>query len=324
MSKKPPKKEQDEATQRAAVRPTPESVGAKIRAAREARNWTQARLAAEVGTTQQTIEKIEAGKVKRTSYLHDILSALNLPPERHVFVKQLPVFHRFVTITGGAHFRIRRETRGLDVAELASLSGVTPAAVEALEQAEGVTEPSSPHHGTAVSVDRYLRQLERRDPAGEPSSEPGDFISALPSGELDFPYFRMGETKGIFFEFFAPSPWDIPRVRGYFGLKVASWIQGSHNFKPIRAGARFYARPFRDPPNESIAVIAHRSNVPPAEIEEVYIGQMIRMDAENATLQLVETSPPLVLSLEDWSFSMIQFAALTDFWSQLRGLPPNT
>lgn len=309
----------DELRERVQNRPTPEVVGAKIRKAREALGWTQSRLAATVGTTQQTIEKIEAGKVKRTSYLHDILTALNLPPEQDIFVKQFPVFHGFMKIVGGDHLRLRRETRGLELQELATLAGVTPKEIQAVETSpDNVMDPGFPHSGVALAVDRALRKLERRDPAGEPASAPGDIVAALPSGELDFPYFRMGETKGIFFDYFGPPPWDIPRVRGYFGLSVGKWIRGSYNFKPIKAGARFYARPFRDPPPEPVHVIAHRANTPPAEIEHVFIGLMIAMDEENVTLQLTETGVPLVLPLEEFNLSQVQFAALTDMWGALR------
>ncbi|TFV71695.1 XRE family transcriptional regulator [Bradyrhizobium frederickii] len=327
MSKRPTRKKPDEIRGRDQTRPTPEAVGAKIRKAREALGWTQSRLADLVGTTQQTIEKIEAGKVKRTSYLHDILTALNLPPERDIFVKQFPVFHGFIRNVGGEHLRIRRETRGLEIQELAALAGVSPEAIQALEtsQDNNVMDPPSPHFGVAQAVDRALRRLERRDPAGEPSSAPGDIVAALPSGELDFPYFRMGETKGIFFDYFGPPPWDIPRVRGYFGLSVSNWIRGSYNFKPIKAGARFYARPFRDPPSEPVHVIAHRANTHPAAIDHVFIGLMIAVNDESATLQLTETGSPLVLPVDDWNFSQVQFAALTDIWGALRarlGEPP--
>ncbi len=52
--------------------------GSSIRAAREAKGLTQAELADRIGVAQQTIEKIETGKVKRTSYLPEIDRALSI------------------------------------------------------------------------------------------------------------------------------------------------------------------------------------------------------------------------------------------------------
>jgi transcriptional regulator with XRE-family HTH domain len=50
--------------------------GSSIKAAREAKGMTQAELAGEVGVAQQTIDKIESGKMKRTTYLPEINRAL--------------------------------------------------------------------------------------------------------------------------------------------------------------------------------------------------------------------------------------------------------
>jgi transcriptional regulator with XRE-family HTH domain len=49
-----------------------------VRSRREAKHWSQARLAEEVGTRQQTIEKIEKGKIKYSSFLPQILTALEI------------------------------------------------------------------------------------------------------------------------------------------------------------------------------------------------------------------------------------------------------
>lgn len=52
--------------------------GDKIRTAREARGWSQAELGEKVGTSQQTIDKLERGIVSHSRYLRQILSILQL------------------------------------------------------------------------------------------------------------------------------------------------------------------------------------------------------------------------------------------------------
>jgi transcriptional regulator with XRE-family HTH domain len=52
--------------------------GSTIRAAREAKGLSQAALAEMVGTTQQTIDKIENNRIERTSYLPEIWEALGI------------------------------------------------------------------------------------------------------------------------------------------------------------------------------------------------------------------------------------------------------
>ncbi len=52
-----------------------------VRVYREAKGWSQTELAKRVGTNQQTIEKIESGKTKRSSFLPQIFSALGIKLE---------------------------------------------------------------------------------------------------------------------------------------------------------------------------------------------------------------------------------------------------
>lgn len=52
--------------------------GQKVRALREARGWSQDRLAAEAGATQTTIDKIERGETRRSRFLPDIARALEI------------------------------------------------------------------------------------------------------------------------------------------------------------------------------------------------------------------------------------------------------
>lgn len=54
------------------------SIGKIVRAARVQRGWSQPELAKRVGTKQQTIEKIELGKIKHSSFLPAIAQELNI------------------------------------------------------------------------------------------------------------------------------------------------------------------------------------------------------------------------------------------------------
>jgi transcriptional regulator with XRE-family HTH domain len=55
-------------------------IGEKIRAAREAKGWSQEELANTAGVSQTTIDKIERGLTKRSRFLHYITSKLELDP----------------------------------------------------------------------------------------------------------------------------------------------------------------------------------------------------------------------------------------------------
>lgn len=55
-----------------------EDVGTTIREAREQRGWSQEFLAAKVGATQSTIDRIESGQTRRSRILPEIAAALEL------------------------------------------------------------------------------------------------------------------------------------------------------------------------------------------------------------------------------------------------------
>ena len=57
---------------------TPKARGYRLKSAREWLGWTQAELANAVGTTQQTIDRIERGTVGHSRYLQPIAKALSL------------------------------------------------------------------------------------------------------------------------------------------------------------------------------------------------------------------------------------------------------
>lgn len=54
------------------------SIGNRVREAREARGWSQQKLADEAGVSQTTIDKIEQGTTKRSRYLPYVAKALDL------------------------------------------------------------------------------------------------------------------------------------------------------------------------------------------------------------------------------------------------------
>ncbi|WP_177232455.1 helix-turn-helix domain-containing protein [Methylobacterium gossipiicola] len=55
-----------------------ENFGEKVRRAREAMGWSQEYLAAKVGTTQSTIDRIESGLTRRSRVLPDVAKVLDL------------------------------------------------------------------------------------------------------------------------------------------------------------------------------------------------------------------------------------------------------
>lgn len=60
---------------------TPETkIGDLIKEAREARGWSQEALASKAGTTQQTLGRIENGRIQHSRALPDILQVLGLTP----------------------------------------------------------------------------------------------------------------------------------------------------------------------------------------------------------------------------------------------------
>lgn len=59
----------------------PKDIGAAIRAAREAKDWSQADLARAIGIKQQSLDSVEKGKTARSKFLPEIVAELGLRPE---------------------------------------------------------------------------------------------------------------------------------------------------------------------------------------------------------------------------------------------------
>ena len=68
----------------------PTDIGALIRAAREAKDWSQADLARATGVKQQSIDAVEKGGTRRSKFLPEIVRELGIPPERVGLPKELP------------------------------------------------------------------------------------------------------------------------------------------------------------------------------------------------------------------------------------------
>ena len=66
----------------------PTDIAAVVKRARASKGWSQPELARRVGTSQQTIDKIETGKVKRSSFLPAIAVELGIPVDRVLRLSQ--------------------------------------------------------------------------------------------------------------------------------------------------------------------------------------------------------------------------------------------
>lgn len=86
---------------------------ASLRAARLAKGWTQAELAAKAGTSQQTIDRLERGAAHRSDALPAIAAALAAEE----------------AISDEGALRVRIRERGINQSELARRLGVHPSAI---------------------------------------------------------------------------------------------------------------------------------------------------------------------------------------------------
>ena len=66
----------------------PTDIATVVKRARASKGWSQPELARRVGTSQQTIDKIETGKVKHSSFLPAIAVELGVPLDRVLRVHQ--------------------------------------------------------------------------------------------------------------------------------------------------------------------------------------------------------------------------------------------
>lgn len=285
---------------------TPEEIGAKIRMARERLGWSQAKLADMVGAAQQTIEKIELGKVKRSTYTADLFQILDIPYDRRVmgrFEGNLPYF----PVSGGRQDRhtlkavkIRREALGLSITELARYAGISENDLTRIESSDSPDVDDA----TVKKLLLQLRFIETQDPIGEPFAAPGVYVSALPRTGMNFPYFRMGAKKGIVFQYFAPTPFDLPRsLGGFYCLTIGSWVEGN-----AVAGQRIYARANPNFARRELPapIVAIRSGQLPEDVDRVICGFLIqRSEREFVVGRSLNDPNPLVLRQEQWSLTEV-------------------
>jgi transcriptional regulator with XRE-family HTH domain len=129
--------------------------GSSIKAAREAKGMTQAELAEEVGVAQQTIDKIESGKMKRTTYLPEIQSALSM-----VRCKSL-----------GERIAFARRWAKKTQADVAAALNITPQAVSGWERNEARPELDKMAELAALvgaQLDWLIGHAGREPPSGTP------------------------------------------------------------------------------------------------------------------------------------------------------------
>ena len=57
-----------------------DTLGARLTDCRVAKGWTQHQLAAQVGTSQAVVQRIETGKCKHPRIIHELAAALDVSP----------------------------------------------------------------------------------------------------------------------------------------------------------------------------------------------------------------------------------------------------
>lgn len=113
---------------------TESNVGKLIRAARINKGWSQPELARRVGTKQQTIEKIEKGAIKHSSFMPAIASELNIAIGK--VVRNAPKIAAPIEVVPGSQLVGER-----DLAVYAAVQGGSGALILSNEPVEYVSRP---------------------------------------------------------------------------------------------------------------------------------------------------------------------------------------
>lgn len=302
-------------TYKDSTRRDPKIIGQKIRVAREAREMTQAQLAEKVGTSQQTIEKIELGKVQRSSFIHPIFDVLGLRGAPIAGYNPAPRADEYQL--DGESLRTRREFLGLEASEVAAITNLT---VEDVEKTENSLFPiHADHLERAIEVDRILSRLESEEPLGEPFVPFNYHLSALPSFNARVAYFTMNPDKGISFRGYIASPAHMPKgfIAGAFCIETAPWVSG------IAAGGdRIYCRldvnlwRWKQP----LMVLAAKAGQAPADLDQIIVGDLIQIDRTDCRLTGLNREE-IVLPLREWDCHVILDAAWSnDTFQKMRQL----
>ncbi len=281
----------------------PKVIGQRIREAREARGMTQAQLAGVVGTSQQTVEKIELGKVQRSSYIYPIYDALGLTGAP--IANYDPAPRDGEVDTRGEVFRIRREYLGLTASELAVMGQLTEEEILAAEAQTPGPGRSEEQWRLIIGLNNLLTRLENGQPIGEPLAPYDYHLSALPTRKATVPYFAMGSEKGIAFQGYIAAPMSIPRMfRDMFCIRTAPWVQGLAS-----GGDRIYCRLQPDPGrhDEVRLSLAVRDVGSPLEVSDVIVGEITREGRDTYKIHNTQEAP--ILQASDWTCYEILDAA---------------
>lgn len=119
----------------------PEGFGTTLRDAREARGWTQARLAAVAGIKRETVARLEAQGLRppetprrrpAADTVFRLEAALDLMPGE--LVQTWPEWSPVGLSTPGARSRARRRDLGLSLKKVASTAGISSATLSRFER----------------------------------------------------------------------------------------------------------------------------------------------------------------------------------------------
>ena len=278
----------------------PIAIGHRIRAAREKLQMTQAQLADRVGTSQQTIEKIELGKVQRSSFIYPIYDVLGLRGAPLHNYDPAPKSDEFDF--RGSTFKVRREFLGLEITELAALTHLDASEIHAAEQNKGPVVPDDLDR--AIEIDRILSRLESEEPLGEPAAPHTYYLSALPSPAARTALFAMNTERGLTFKGYIPSPMSIPRMAlgSSFCIETAAWATGL-----AAGGDRIYCRVdvnmwrWRSP----LMVLATKVGQLHSDIDEILVGEVVEGTSAYTTISLGPGTDVLKLDPLIWNVAIV-------------------
>ena len=168
-----------------------ESRAAAIREARVARGWTQARLAEEAGTSQQTVDRIERGQTRHSRALDDVMDVLGLSRIRRpeemdgILDRALEASREFDLPQTGP---IPLYAMGLDT-RLPSLTSISDKPESFIDRPARLQHAPRAYAVSAFAVDEM-----------SPAIREGDIVFVNPDAPLRMPtevLFRSPETNAV-------------------------------------------------------------------------------------------------------------------------------
>lgn len=181
----------------------------RIRSAREAKGWDQARLAAEVGYSQPAVSDIETGNTPAPRKWRQLADILDIPHDE---------FRQLMVIAGRAAGKTTRlPTAVREVLERYALPTQIPVALSPADRAS--LTPNARLTGSAVAMDRDTVPVFGRAAGGD-----------------DGRYLFNGEVIG-----WAPRPINLVGVSGVYGV----YIDGDSMYPRYKTGETAIAQPGR-------------------------------------------------------------------------------